>query len=269
MSAVLRELERLEHRVLGALRCVDLASGAGIESALQVSAPGARLLRNRSGLYVIAEWDALADHASAFAEPPGVPALFSQTLTLTLRDPLGRYLPRLVGVALPRDPAAANAGNADSLFRPVEVPLFPSPAAPLLANWAALRVSVIDTVAGDALGGALVRVTSGGETIARGLSDWRGEALVPVVGIPVTTWSSDPEAVIVSEIAATVSVHFDPAAGLRTPYGQVRAGRPPSALPLVNPSALEAAIGTLPSASTAMNLAAGKPYALSMEIALP
>lgn len=269
MSAVLRELERLEQRVLGALRCVDLASGAGIEQALRITAPGARLVRNRGGLYVIAEWSGLAGHATAFDRPPDAPALNSQTLTLTVRDPAGRYLPRLVGMTLPRDPAPANAGNADSLFRPLEVPLFPSPVAPVLANWAVLHVSVTDTAAGDALGGALVRVISQGAVIARGLTDWRGEALVPVVGIPVTTWSTEPGAVIVSEISASVEAFFDPAAGTRTPYARVTAGRPPERLPLVNPASLEADSGTLPTASRPRNLAAGQPYTLSLGITLP
>jgi hypothetical protein len=44
-----------------------------------------------------------------------------------------------------------------------------------------LRVSLSEQASGDACG-ALLRVRSNGRTLARGLSDWRGEAPAPVVG---------------------------------------------------------------------------------------
>jgi len=69
MSRVLRELERLEHRVLGAFRCIDATTQASIDEPLAVSAEGARLLRNRTGLYVIRSWTELAAHEDAFDEP--------------------------------------------------------------------------------------------------------------------------------------------------------------------------------------------------------
>lgn len=268
MSVVFHELARLEHRILGALRCVDLASGAAIDSALQIGADDARLLRNRSGLYVILDWSPLADYADSFSEQPDETGLFEETLSLVVRDPTGHYLPRLVDVDLPRDPDPDNADNASSLFRSIDVPMYPSPSGPVLANWASLRVSVVETVSGDALGGAFVRVISNGDTIARGLTDWRGEALVPVVGIPITTWSDDPHAVIVSEIAAQVEVYFDPVSGTRTSMSSVTGGLTPQTLPLVNPDVIEAGAGTLPTASAGLNLAAGRQYTLSMEVSI-
>lgn len=267
MSFAFRELEHSERHVLGALRCIDLTSGAAIEAALQVSADGARLLRNRSGLYAILEWTGLAEHAAD-------PNLQPKTLSLTVRDPAGRYLPRLVKVDLPRDPTPDNAGHADSLFRPIEAPMYPSPAAPVSANWAALRMSVIEADNGDALGGALIRVLCDGATIARGLTDWRGESLVLVAGIPFITCagnsSSESGSITVREIATSVEVCFDAALGTQVPMSDVRAGHQPAALPLVDPADLENDLGTLPMASIQISLAAGRQYELSpMEITLP
>lgn len=268
----LRELERAEHRVLAALRCVDATTGAVIGSGLQLSAPGARLVRNLSGLWVVHSVSApasLAAHAESFNAPPSTPALGSEDLIITVREASGRYLPRIASVALPRDPAPDNAEADDSLFRPVDIPLYPASHAPLVANWAELRISLRDSGSNDALGGALVRVVSDGEVLARGLSDWRGEALVPVAGIPVTTWSTQPGAVIVSEIDASIEIYFDPDSGQRTPAAQVLAGRVPDALPLVNPSDIESARAGLPQVSQAITLAAGRPLHLNLGIALP
>ena len=269
MTLVIRELERVDSRVLGALRCVDASTGAAVAGRLQVQVPGASVRRNQSGLYVIARADALATHESAFDAPPLAPALGSVVLTATVQDPAGVYLSRTVALALPRDPLPAHAAQADSLFRPLQVAMFPASVAPLGANWSVLRVSVHETASGDALGGALLLVTSGANTLARGMSDWRGEALLPVPGVPVTTWSDDPDAVVVSEIAAQLEVVFDPAAGRRVPPAEVRAGRAPQVLPLVNPDVLQAQRAALPHASLAVALAAGRSQSVSFPLALP
>lgn len=266
----LRELERIESRVLGALRPVDATTGATVRAALDVHADGARLVRNRSGLYVIHAWPPLAAHAAAFAAPPPVPAPASLALEVVVRDPAGRYLPRRARIALPRDPDAAGAA---SLFAPVVVPLYPSPTGALGTNWCALRVRVAaaagDGTPGDALGGALLRVVAGGTVRARGLSDWRGEALVVVAGVPVTTWSEDADAVVITTLAATVEAVFDPALGTRTPPAEVAAGRAPNARPLVDPDALEARRATLPGAQQAVALAARAALHLDLTLELP
>ncbi|MDQ8021929.1 MAG: hypothetical protein REI94_08830 [Moraxellaceae bacterium] len=268
----LRELERAEHRVLAGLRCVDATTGAVVGSGLQLSAPGARLVRNLSGLWVVHSVSApasLAAHAESFNAAPASPATGSEDLIITVRDASGRYLSRIASVALPRDPDPDNADAEDSLFRPVDIPLYPASHAALVANWAELRISLRANGNNDALGGALVRVVSEGDVLARGLTDWRGEALVPVAGIPVTTWSTQPGAVTVNEIDATIEVYFDPASGLRTPAVQVLAGRAPAALPLVNPTDIESARAGLPQVSQAITLAAGRPLHVNLGIALP
>jgi hypothetical protein len=268
MSLVLRELERFEHRVLAALRILDGATGAAVDQPLRVSAAQARILRNRSGLYVISEWSTLAAHAAAFTAPPAAPVLGSETLSIAITDPSGRYLPCSVAVELPRDPAPANAANLNSLFRAIDVPVYPSSIAPVVGNWAAVRVTLTESNSGDVLGGAFLRVVSGGQVLARGLTDWRGEALVPVVGIPVTTWSTEPDAVIVSEIAATLQAAFDTDTGMRLSAEEAASGRAPPVLPRVNPAALEQAFAGLPQASTAVMLAAGRPLHVALQINL-
>jgi len=270
MTLVIHVLERTDTRLLGALRCVDASTGAVLTELLQVRVAGARIRRNRSGLYIIASADPpLAAHEAEFDAPPSTPALGSVELTATLEDPAGRYLPRTATLALPRDPLPANAAQADSLFQPIQIAMFPASTASVGANWSVLRVSVRETASSDALGGALLLVTSGANTLGRGLTDWRGEALVAVPGVPVTTWSEAPDAVVVSEISAQLEVVFDPATGRRTPQADVRAGRTPPVLPLVNPDALAAQRAVLPHASAAVQLAAGRSQTVSFPLALP
>lgn len=266
-TPVFRERERVEQRVLGALRCVDATTGAPVAQALRVQAPAdAEVRSNRSGLLVIRRWAPLAAHAAAFDAPPaGAPGSGGE-LELALHDPSGRYLPRRVRVALPRQ---ADAAQADPVFEPLRVPLYPAPSAPVALHWAALRVQVNASGSGDALGGVLLRVVRDGSVLARGLSDWRGEALVPVAGIPVTTWSTEPGAVVVSEIGVTVEAIADPASTTRTPMAHVRAGQAPAVPPVPDPAAIESARAGLPRASASVSLAAGRPLHLSLGIALP
>ena len=271
MTRVIHELERIEHRVLGALRCVDVNTGVALNTPMTIEIPQARLLRNRSGLHVIHQLPALAAHEAAFDAPPASPAQGSVQLTASVRDPAGRYLPRLAAIALPRDPdpAPGRVDDADSLFRPIDVALFPASTAVTGVNWCVLRVSVSHNTSGDALGGALLLVRQGPRTLARGLTDWRGEALVCVPGVPITTWSDVPGSVVVNEITAQIIAVFDPAAGLRTSAAQVRDGREPAALPLVDPDRLEAQRNTLPRANRAVQLSAGTNLVLSLSLALP
>ena len=243
-----RELERQESRVLGALRCVDAATGATIDSPLDVrslDAAPARLLRNRSGLYVVRDGAALAAHAESFLAPPAQPAIGSLRLRLAISDPTGAYLPRTLSLPLPRDPAAGPLLGPDSLFLPMTVPLYPAPGAATGANWSLLRLSLRAQDNGDALGGALLRVRRNGVVIARGLSDWRGEALVAVVGVPVTTFSDDENAVVVSAIEVSLDAVFDPrpnrdSSGLRSTAAALAAGRAAQTQPAVDPDVLEA-----------------------------
>ena len=261
--------ERADRRVLGALRCVDATTLMTIDEPLAISAPGARLLRNLSGLYVIHGWTRLQTHEGAFDAPPVSPAVGSDSLVLEVRDPSGRYLSRRVAVLLPRDPTPENMESPGSLFRPVVVPMYPAPSAPAGANWVELRATVRETASGDGLGGALLRVVSGGNVLARGLTDWRGEAFIPVAGVPITTWSTEPGAVVVTEIAASLECCFDPGMGTRTPAANLRAGLAPLSLPLADPQAIEDGRAALPQSTEPVVLAAGRAFSVSISIPVP
>ncbi|MFL5493836.1 MAG: hypothetical protein ACJ8DC_05545 [Gemmatimonadales bacterium] len=204
--------ESVDRRVLAALRFVDGVTGAMLQRPLVLEAPGTRWIRNASGHWVLAEAPGLESHPGAFIAPPATPALGSVALTIGVRDPAGSYLARRVTIALPRNPDPGAADQPASLFRPIAVPLYLAPAASLASGWAVLRLTVTGATPASRLGGALLRVAlaSDGTVLARGLSDDRGEALVAVPGIPVTTWSEAPGAVIVNQIEARVAVIPNP-----------------------------------------------------------
>ena len=274
MSALLREVERREWRVLGAIEFVDATTGARIGAPLRVAAAGAsaamppELTRNRSGLHVLRRWQPLAAHADAFLAPPAAPAIGSLRLELAVSDPAGDYLPRGFALALPRDPDPARRGDAGSLFVPQRVELMRAVRAPLGANWSRLDVRVSEP-GGELLGGALVEVRAeDGALLARGITDWRGEAVVPVAGVPVTTWSSDPGAVVATEIAVAVRAFFLPAAGVRTTPAAADAGRPPARLPAPDPDLLAADPAARAGAPAALSIAARGARAVRLAVDL-
>ena len=80
----------------------------------------------------------------------------------------------------------------------------------------------------------------------------RGEALVVIRGIPVTTWETGPGAVLATEIAATLEAVFDPAAP-----------------ELPDPDDLEARRATLNRATTPVMLAAGRVIAMRLPLPAP
>jgi hypothetical protein len=269
MTRLLRELERVESRALAALRFVDASTRAPIPTPLTLRAPdgGVAWVRNVSGLSVVSSWTELAAHAAAFTEPPVTPAVGSLLLRLTVDDPTGRHLPRAVALPLPRDPDPEHAAQPDSLFRAVDVPMYPTARAVTGANWSVVRVSLLEG-GGDALGGALLRVRRNGDVLGRGLTDGRGEALVGLPGVPMVTFGEDDEAVVVTEISVTIEAVFDPATGTRMSAEDVAAGRRPP-VPVVDPDALEDHADTLPNTALPLTIAARRSQTLAMTLDLP
>jgi hypothetical protein len=274
MSAVLRELERVEHRVLGALEFVDATTGARIRSLLRlrVLAPpdAARFVRNPGQLYVLHGWAPLAAHETAFAQPPAAPAVAALALELAVEDPSGEYLPRRLTMRLPRDPNPANRNDPASLFQPQRVELMRSASARLGANWSCIELRVAAQGSDAALGGALIEVRStAGTLLARGLSDWRGEALVPVAGVPVTTWSEGVGDPVTTVTSARVRVFFVPALGSVVARAAVLAGQPPATLPAPDTDALSSHPDVLASAPIEVLLAARRSQSLAVVLSLP
>lgn len=188
-------IERVEQRVLGALQLIDRVTQTPVKRLMQIESDTARLVRNRRGFYVITYADGLESHTEAFMEPPPPPPpLEDNPYTIEISDPLKRYLPRLVTVRLPRDPNPDNVGNANSLFTPQDVVMYPASTAPLSHNWSTLRVSV-DQPGSSPVPGALIRIidTEDDSVLASGISDERGEALVIVPGVPVTKFADEDD----------------------------------------------------------------------------
>jgi hypothetical protein len=212
--------ERIEHRYLGAIRFLDRTTGAIVSSPMELYAAGVSLFRNRSSLHLISAAPRFDNYVNAFNDPPE-PEDAPIRIPIRCADPAGRYLPRIFTLALPRNPDPAHRAEDDSLFRPVEVRLYPSPNGRIGANWSIIRASVSRQGGGVPIAGALLQVVreSDGALLGSGFSDERGEALVAVAGVPVTDFAAgDPggEAtgpVVVSEVQVRVEISHDPAAG--------------------------------------------------------
>lgn len=251
-------LEHIDRRVLGALQFRDAVTGLRISTPLLVQGPGVRLIRNLSDLYVISGAPGFREYTRWFAPPPAAPTVAPATLELSVSDPGRGYLARRFNVALPRDIDPEHAANADSIFQPINVDLFPAPAASTATGWAVIRASVV--AAGSdpptPLPHALIRVVgqrNGDEAVLGvGLADQRGEALVAVPGIAATNWDAAEDGPVVStEITVTVEALFDQNAG---------------AIP--NPDLLNQLWESAPTGSVSLKLRSGREVVTRLPVAL-
>jgi hypothetical protein len=187
--------ERLDQRVLGAVRWVDQLTGRPIRRALAVHADGARFRRNAGDLAVLWSARRFARYTATVDPPlPGPePALPAPPVALTgqVSDPLEEYLPRTFTLALPRHPQAARPWPEDSVFRPVDVALLPGPRARLEAGWAEVRLTLRRADNRAPFPHVLVRAVgdlgdgAGARRLGVGMSDARGEALVVLTRLPL------------------------------------------------------------------------------------
>ena len=209
-------VEDVERRVWAALRPVDAVTQLPIASPMRVSGPGQRWLPNRSGLMVLhalaepaAQRDDLSRHEASFAAPTAVAPPVA--VNVRIDDPRGLHLARRASIAVPRAHTAA-ADELPDLYRPVDVPMYAAPHAPLAATWAIVRASV-SRAGTPAAGCALTVHEPGDETrvLGRGQADARGEAVVAVVGVAAFIASGGPSA-FVRERDAELTVVFEPAA---------------------------------------------------------
>lgn len=210
--------ESIERRMLGAIRFVDAVTGQRLDDGLAVTSDVASFRRNRPGDYAIFAAEGLEAHADEFDVPPvpsippalpipGAIALGSRPITLTARDLARRYLDRQATVLLPRDADPLNATDAESLFMPMAVKMYLSPAGSTWPGWAVVRATVN-------LPNALLRVVrvSDNALLGSGMSDARGEALVGVAGIPITTFGAGAGPVLETSVNVVIQVIADPAA---------------------------------------------------------
>ena len=200
----------LDRRILGAVQLVDGVTGVPIARTLVVHTTESRWRRNRRGLYILQWAPGLDAHVTSFDAPPPDPPIGAVSLAVQVNDPRGAYLPRQATLALPRDPDPTHVDQPDSLFQAAKIAMLPTPAAPTWAGWAVVRIS--KDPAEPLRPAALIRVvrTSDGTEIGRGMTDGRGEALVAVHGIPVTTFGAGTGPVIETEVPAELELIWDP-----------------------------------------------------------
>ena len=207
--------ERLEDRILGAIRWVDAVTNAPIPLPLVATASSLRFRRNFSGLTVITHADGLENYASKFnlSDLPDDEVVTTESLTREgqVEDPTGTYLPTKFSLQLPRDPSDTLPRPANSLFIPVDVKLLPSPVARLAPGCAQVRVLIEDDE-GDPIANALARVvaTSDDALLGCGLADSRGEALVAVPGLKHFAPGETEDEVVTVETEARLEIILPP-----------------------------------------------------------
>lgn len=226
-------------RVLAGVRFLDGVTGLAAGGPLRVRSSDVEFTASRGGVLAV-RWargfdlpgEAAVDDplAGDYVDPE--PALAATDFEIEAWDPAERYVPRRFVLTLPRRVGA----GANALETLLEVTMMPAPTARLGHNWAAVRGRVVDQL-GDPIGGALVLVREPpveepGDVIARGLTAplyhpsrpgtarrSAGEFLIPVAGIPVTTWG-DGSNVFGTERSVVVQVMVDselPATSLPDP----------------------------------------------------
>lgn len=258
-------VEHVDRRVLGAVRFIDRSTGSPVTAPLRIESDGIRWVQNQRGDHVILDAPGLHHHTLEFDSPPDTPNLNSLTVTAQV-DPSrgnGAYLPRRFTLPLPRDPDANAQASTQWLFRPTEVALFPSPTAPTAPIWAVIRASVFrqnatdfSPASRDRLPGTLIRVVRNNESqpFAWGMSDHRGEALVPVPGVRLTNFSDSADAdapALSSQIDVTIESFYDPT-------------NQPDSDEYPDPDELEARRDQLQSGSINASLAAGQTLTLNL-----
>jgi len=201
--------EYIDRRVLGAVQPVDVNTRLPIGGPFSIAGEDIGFQRNRSGLQVIMRAKGFEEYTLAFQSPP---AHAGASFPLTAGDPTGRYLPRLVSLALPRspDPEADN-----SVFRPFQIAMYPSPTAALAPGLAVIRAVILKGgAARERLPWALVTVRQASDdtVLARALADCRGEVLVAVPGLPLVAPSETGDEVEASTVDVNIDITIDPAA---------------------------------------------------------
>lgn len=262
--------EFLDRRALASIGFVD-AVGRPVLTPVRVTAPGVRLLVKRPGELVVLDAPSLGTHTAAFDAPPPLPAVGSTTVQLDLVPADPALEARRYGLVLPRDPDPANAANASSLFRPVEIVLPPAPSGTLTGLVAGLRVNVTRADYGRAIEGALVRLRpEGGRPQTLALTDAAGDALLLVPGVPLS--SPGMGGVVLADIGAELDAVIDPGLVRFHAAEDLMAGRADAAARttgLIDPEDIEARLGAAAIGTQTLRIAAGQSRNASIAWTLP
>ncbi|MGE4044209.1 MAG: hypothetical protein AB7F35_05110 [Acetobacteraceae bacterium] len=251
--------EFLDRRALALLSFVD-ALGRPVLTPLRIDASGIRLLTKRPGVLVVMDAAGLSAHTAAFEAPPATPVIGSISVPMDIVPADPAYGARRFALALPRDPDPANAANANSLFRAVEIPLLPGPPAAVAGMAAALRVSVTRSDDGHRIEGALVRLRpDGGRPQARAMTDAAGDALLLVPGVPLSMPGMG--GVVLPDIGAELDAVIDPALVRFNAADELLAARAAAAARttgLIDPDDVETRLGGAATGTQALRIAAGQ-----------
>src|SRR5262245_18076525 len=131
-------VERVEKRVLGAVRLVNAVNGLSITRPVSFFGDGLSLTRNVHGDYVILNAPTLWEHTRTFEGPPSTPTMKSVKIPVSIHDPAGEFLPQKFLLELPRDPEPE---KPDSIFEPILMPLYLSPTARSEISWVVLNAT--------------------------------------------------------------------------------------------------------------------------------
>lgn len=263
-----------DRRVIAGLRFVDATTGGSILQPLRLTAARSEFVRNRRGLYVLLSAPGFEEYVDTFnisnADISNAIEPAATVLDISIQDPTGQYLPRQFSLSLPRD-ANSNPDSVDdeeSLFRPVQVALYPSAIAPTSPNWAILRATVLND-ANQRLPWALIRTTVNAETTLT-QADWRGEALIAILGIPIVTASSDESSEDPStrEFSADLEIVFDPTLNTISEDADFLELVDPNPDYRPNPERLDADRGTLQTGTETVMLASGRHRSLRLAVTL-
>lgn len=212
---IAQQIENVDRRILGAFVCIDAITGNSVVPAIPVIAAQWTVTPNHSGIYVIFDgpgFDKLTGEFIPSGSWPTTPTPFE----VSLQDPSLRYLPRRANVNAPLAVPAYPPIPAPptGVFAPQQVPVYPSPAAVIGSNWAAIHVSVVaeGTTPPQGLPWAVVQVVQSSDdtVLATSQTDANGEALLAVVGLTVQANTGGTGPVTVSTVAAKVTAYFDP-----------------------------------------------------------
>lgn len=199
--------ERVDSRVLAALRFLDGETLEPLTAPLEVAGSGVRVARNRRALYVLTQAAGFEDYTGRFEAPPN-PAPPRVSYPLTVADASGRHLPRGISLELPRDASLDPADPSSSVFAPVDVRMYLAPTARPAPGSAVVRLSLTDDQ-GAPLPDQVIRLRvdlpDGPPIVGLGLSDARGEVLLLVPRIPIIRWGQEEnDALIHTTFPATL-----------------------------------------------------------------
>lgn len=218
--------DRVVMRTLGGISVTDHLTGQAIQSGLKLISRDLVFARTASGVFQIVSAPGFAAYARSFDPVPAVPAA---SFGFEVHDLTRRFLPVAAQIALPRD--ASPDAVANRVDEPVIVALPSAGGRMPGAGWTSLRVTVVDQT-GAPVRGALVRALQEGSSaeLAWGLTDERGSAFLPIIGIPLLREVSlppdgDDEAELVTAVTRLrLRLTADPARPWPADTAHLRAG---------------------------------------------